>query len=80
MQTSDNRLMLSGVTRNVKQQLEMTGQIETFGRDNIFESTEFLGESTREAYYEAQKRIKRAQRQHPVEEAESPDIDEDEDA
>ena len=69
LQATDSELMLSGVTQNVIEQLEMTGQIEAVGRDNIFESTEILEESTRKAHHQAKKWIKQEPRRRPKKDA-----------
>lgn len=51
----DCRLILAGVGDHTARELEKTGVIKVFGRDNIFRATERVGESTLEAFHEAER-------------------------
>ncbi len=49
------KLMLAEVSPETKGVLEDTGQISIYGRDNIFEATEVVNASIREAFHAAEK-------------------------
>ena len=49
----DSKLMIVTGNRNVIRQLRVTGASEIIGFDNIYRSTAFLGESSRQAYEDA---------------------------
>jgi SulP family sulfate permease len=49
--------MLAGVDPNVKEQMERTGAIHHFGRENIYLATEGVGQALQEAVDAAEKWI-----------------------
>lgn len=49
----DSKLMIVTGNRNVIRQLRVTGTTEIIGADNIYRSTPFLGETSRQAYEDA---------------------------
>ncbi len=49
----DSKLMIVTGNRNVIRQLRVTGATDIIGADNIYRSTAFLGESSRQAYDDA---------------------------
>ena len=50
----DGKLMLAGVSEHVKEQLDRTETTqEILGEENIFEDTEYLGQSVHDALYAA---------------------------
>ncbi len=49
----DSKLMIVTGNRNVIRQLRVTGATDIIGSDNVYRSTSFLGESTRQAYEDA---------------------------
>jgi SulP family sulfate permease len=49
----DSKLMIVTGNRNVIRQLRVTGATDIIGSDNIYRSTSFLGESTRQAHTDA---------------------------
>ncbi len=53
LQTHKSRLMLAGVSDFALGVIKQTGQIEVYGRENIFKATEEVGESIIEAYQAA---------------------------
>jgi SulP family sulfate permease len=50
-----SKLILAEITPETKGVLENTGQISTFGRDNIFEATEVVYASLKDAHHQAEK-------------------------
>jgi SulP family sulfate permease len=62
LKQNSSKLMLSAVNPHVKDQLLKVGLIDVLGRENIYPDSEFLGESTREAYYQAQQWIEETQK------------------
>jgi len=57
LQAHDSRLMLTGVSEFSLNVIKQTGQIETFGRENVFKGTDEVGASILEATYVADKWI-----------------------
>ncbi len=55
LQAHESKLMLAGISSFSKGVIEQTGQIRIYGRENIFEATEVVGESIVEAYHAAEK-------------------------
>ena len=55
LQAHDSRLMLTGVSEFSLNVIKQTGQIETFGRENVFKGTDEVGGSIFEAYHVADK-------------------------
>ncbi|MCK5314610.1 MAG: SulP family inorganic anion transporter [Anaerolineales bacterium] len=55
LRAHESKLMLAGITSIAKGVLEDTGQINVYGRDNIFVATETVGESIVTAHHEAEK-------------------------
>ena len=53
MQDHDSRLMLAGVSDFSKGVIELTGQMDIYGRKNVFLATDEVGASILEAYHEA---------------------------
>ncbi len=49
----DSKLMIVTGNRNVIRQLRVTGATDVIGADNIYRSTAFLGETSRQAYTDA---------------------------
>jgi len=49
----DSKLMIVTGNRNVIRQLRVTGATDVIGSDNVYRSTAFLGESSRQAYDDA---------------------------
>jgi hypothetical protein len=45
--------------------IEQTGQIRNYGRDNVFEATDVVGESMVEAYHAAEKWIDEHEHEEP---------------
>jgi len=50
----DSKLMLVTDNRRVIRQLRVTGTTDVIGSDNVYRSTAFIGETTRQAYIDAQ--------------------------
>ncbi|UCG24601.1 MAG: SulP family inorganic anion transporter, partial [Chloroflexota bacterium] len=61
----NSRLMLAEVSQISKDVIEKTGQIDTYGRDNIFEQTEVFGESIVEALHAAEKWLAEREQDKP---------------
>jgi SulP family sulfate permease len=55
LHAQESKLMLAGIGRFSKGVIEQTGQIKVYGRENVFEATEVVGESIVEAYHAADK-------------------------
>jgi len=55
LRAHESKLMLAEISSVAKGVIESTGQISLYGRDNIFEATEVVYESLKEACYEAEK-------------------------
>ena len=55
LRTRESKLMLAEVSDITKGVFEDTGQLSIYGRDNIFEATEFVNASIREACHAAEK-------------------------
>jgi SulP family sulfate permease len=55
LQAHDSRLMLTGVSEFSLNVIKQTGQIETFGRENVFKGTDEVGASILEATHVADK-------------------------
>jgi SulP family sulfate permease len=55
LRVHESKLMLAGISATAKGVLQDTGQIRTYGRDNIFVATEVVGESLLEACHAAEK-------------------------
>lgn len=53
----DSELILASISDRAKAQLDNTGMLKTLGRENVFLTTERIGESVTEAWYAAQKWI-----------------------
>ncbi len=58
LRESENKLLLSGVSKSLAQQLKRVGADKVIGEKNIFEATSILEESTENAWQQAQKYIK----------------------
>jgi SulP family sulfate permease len=87
LRAHESKLMLAGISDIAKGVLEDTGQMGTYGRDNVFVATEVVGESLLEAHHAAEKWVsnrvaldmaeKEEVEESPVEEVEeSPDEEE----
>jgi len=57
LKTNHSRLILAEVSSNVRRQLVHTGQIHSFGWENIYMATERFGESLLDAYQDANRWI-----------------------
>ena len=57
LEKHESKLLLAGITPDAKNVLEDTGQINTYGRDNIFVATEVVHESMLTACHEGEKWI-----------------------
>ena len=57
LQAHDSKLMLAEVSSFSKGVIEQTDQIRIYGRENVFEATEVVGESIVEAHHAAEKWI-----------------------
>jgi SulP family sulfate permease len=68
LRAHDSKLMLAGLSTTAKGVLEDTGQIGTYGRDNVFGATEIVGESILEALHAAEKWVARRVEQEAEEE------------
>jgi len=55
LQAHQSKLMLAEISSFSKGVIEQTGQIRNYGRDNVFEATDVVGESMVEAYHAAEK-------------------------
>jgi len=55
LQDHQSKLMLAELSSGAKTVLVDTGQIDVYGRDNVFEATEVVYDSVREAYHKAEK-------------------------
>jgi SulP family sulfate permease len=55
LQAHDSKLMLAGISSFSKGVIEQTGQIKLYGRENVFEATDRVGESILEAHHAAEK-------------------------
>mgnify|MGYP002640169342 CR=1 FL=1 len=57
LRETDSKLMIVTGNRNVIRQLRVTGATDVIGAENIYRSTKFLGESTRQAHDDAREWI-----------------------
>jgi SulP family sulfate permease len=57
LREQESKLMLAGIDRYVRDQIDRTGTIQSIGRENIFLATETVGESALEAVQQAEKWI-----------------------
>jgi SulP family sulfate permease len=53
LQEHDSRLILAGISKEVRQQLKYVGLLDVLGRDNIYLETEIVGESVYAALNDA---------------------------
>ncbi len=65
LQAHRSKLMLAEVSRFSKGVIEQTGQIRIYGRENVFEATEVVGESIVEAHHAAEKWIAEHEHEEP---------------
>jgi SulP family sulfate permease len=70
LQAHRSKLMLAEVSSFSKGVIEQTDQIRIYGRENVFEATDVVGESIVEAHHAAEKWI--AEHEHEVSEVPSP--------
>jgi SulP family sulfate permease len=71
LQAHESKLMLAGLNRHSKEVIEQTGQINIYGRENVFEATEVVGESILEAHHAAEKWVAEHEEAEPGAEGES---------
>jgi SulP family sulfate permease len=55
LKSCQGKLVLAGVSNSVYQQLEKTGLLDQFGRENVYRATSILGDSSMQAYQDARK-------------------------
>jgi hypothetical protein len=65
--------MLAGIGSFSKGVIEQTGQIKVYGRENVFEATEVVGESIVEAYHAAEKWVAEHEQPEPTTEGNTDD-------
>jgi SulP family sulfate permease len=65
LHAQESKLMLAGIGSFSKGVIEQTGQIKVYGRENVFEATEVVGESIVEAYHAAEKWIAEHEHEEP---------------
>ena len=63
LREQNSRFMLAEMGNRVMDELEKTGHVDIFGRDNLFRATERPFESAVEAQHQAKKWIKEQQEQ-----------------
>jgi hypothetical protein len=69
LQAHESKLMLAGVSDFSKGVIEVTGEIDTYGRENIFVATEEVGGSIRDAYHAAEQWVAQHREHEAIEEA-----------
>ncbi len=65
LHAQESKLMLAGIGSFSKGVIEQTGQIKVYGRENVFEATEVVGESIVEAHHAAEKWIAEHEHEEP---------------
>jgi SulP family sulfate permease len=65
LHAQESKLMLAGIGRFSKGVIEQTGQIKVYGRENVFEATEVVGESIVEAHHAAEKWLAEHEHEEP---------------
>jgi SulP family sulfate permease len=66
LEARESKLMLAGISSFSKGVIEQTGQIKTYGRENIFDATEVVGASIVEAYHAAEKWVAEHEQPEPA--------------
>jgi SulP family sulfate permease len=75
LQANGGKLLMSGLTEKVKQQLIITETTDTISEDDLYMATEVIGESTRAAMEAARAWIKQGAAQETVENNDEPPPD-----
>ena len=65
LHAQESKLMLAGIGSFSKGVIEQTGQIKLYGRENVFEATEVVGESIVEAHHAAEKWLAEHEHEEP---------------